>query len=320
MKLFESTLCQICKTLEGIMPTVSVVVPTYNRAHLLHRSIQSILNQTYQDFEIVIIDDGSTDNTENVVNYFNDKRIRYIKHEKNKGASVARNSGIIATSGDFIAFLDDDDEWFPQKLEKQIKKLLNSPQNMGAVYTNWWNISENGSKSIAIHKKREGYVYWKVLEISFVGFPVVLIKKECFEKCGLIDERLPNNCEDWEFLIRVSKYYHFSYINEPLMNRHITPGSLCSNINTNAPALKYILNKHFNDIKKSKRLLARYQYMIGNALWNVGDCKNGRKYLLKAIKIFPINIKYFLIYFFSNIGPRTYKKAVNILDQIYILR
>ena len=102
-------------------PTVSVVIPTYNRAPLIGRSIKSVLNQTYQDFEIIIVDDASTDNTKEVVSNFNDERIRYIQHEENKGEAAARNTGIKATRCDYIAPQDSDDEWIPEKLSTQIE-------------------------------------------------------------------------------------------------------------------------------------------------------------------------------------------------------
>lgn len=102
-------------------PKVSVIIPTYNRAHLIGRAIKSVLNQTYKDFEIIIVDDGSTDKTEEVVKDFKDERVRYIRREKNKGGSAARNTGIKAARGEYIAFQDSDDEWLPEKLEKQMK-------------------------------------------------------------------------------------------------------------------------------------------------------------------------------------------------------
>ena len=98
--------------------TVSAIIPTYNRANIVIRAIQSVLNQTYQNFELLVIDDGSQDNTEEIVTGIHDNRIKYIRHEKNKGVAAARNTGIEAAKGEFIAFLDSDDEWLPNKLKR----------------------------------------------------------------------------------------------------------------------------------------------------------------------------------------------------------
>jgi len=117
--------------------SVSIVIPTYNRAGLLSRTIQSVLNQTYQDFEIIIVDDGSTDKTEEVVKSFNSKKIFYNRHEENKGANAARNTGIKASRGEYIAFQDSGDEWLPQKLERQMKVFENASPEVGVVYTGY---------------------------------------------------------------------------------------------------------------------------------------------------------------------------------------
>ncbi|RLF83553.1 glycosyl transferase, partial [Thermococci archaeon] len=104
-------------------PTVSVIIPTYNRANLLKRAIASVLNQTFTDFELIVVDDASPDNTPEVVRSINDGRIRYVRLKKNSGGPVARNTGIRKARGRFIALLDDDDEWLPNRLELQIKKF-----------------------------------------------------------------------------------------------------------------------------------------------------------------------------------------------------
>src|SRR5690348_13147078 len=109
------------------MAPVSVIIPTHNRSDFLRNAITSVLNQTYQDFEIIVVDDGSTDNTSEVVANFSDERITFIRHDTNKGGSAARNTGILASKCDYIAFLDDDDEWLPDKLRKQMEILVASP-------------------------------------------------------------------------------------------------------------------------------------------------------------------------------------------------
>jgi len=129
------------------MPKISVISPTYNRAHLITRAVHSVLNQTYQDFEYIVVDDASTDNTEEVIKGFKDERIKYIKHEKNRGPSAARNTGIKAAKGEYIGFLDSDDEWLPEQAEKQVSKFLESPDNVGVIYCGHVVISdETGEK------------------------------------------------------------------------------------------------------------------------------------------------------------------------------
>lgn len=101
-------------------PFVSIVIPTYNRARFLGRLVRSVLNQTYKNFEVIVADDASTDDTAEIIKTFKDDRIRYIRHESNAGAAAARNTGIKASRGEYVAFQDSDDEWLPEKLEKQM--------------------------------------------------------------------------------------------------------------------------------------------------------------------------------------------------------
>lgn len=211
-------------------PVVSVIIPTYNRVHLLRRAIQSVLNQTYQDFEIIIIDDGSIDNTEEVVKKFQeqDKRVRYIKHEENKGGSAARNTGIKNAKGKYIAFLDSDDEWLPTKLEKQIELFRKRCDSVGAVYC----LSYTADDSIGRIKLskiddsvRRGNVYRQAL-FGFcggVGNSRTMVLGECFQKSGMFDESLPS-FQDVDLGIRLAQNYNFELIDEPLVICHVEYG------------------------------------------------------------------------------------------------
>ena len=126
-------------------PKVTVIMPTMNRASLLPRSIDSVLSQNFTDYEFIIIDDGSTDNTKQVVEEYvkKDPRIRYIRYEKNQGIPTVRNRGIAEAKGEYIAWQDDDDEWLPGKLEKTVKKLDELPKEYGIVYSAFWRIQPN---------------------------------------------------------------------------------------------------------------------------------------------------------------------------------
>jgi len=293
------------------VPTVSVIIPSYNRAHLLGRAIQSILNQTYQDFEIIVVDDGSKDNTEEVVRGFNDKRIRYIWHEVNKGGSAARNTGIKAARGEYIAFQDSDDEWLSQKLEKQMKVFEKVSPKVGVVYTGYWRLKGDKKTYIPSSKvsQKEGDIHKILLEVNFVTTQAVVVKTECFERAGMFEEEL-RRLEDWELWIRISKYYHFKCIDEPLVVSYYTPGSISADESALIRARKLILEKHFEDTKKDRGLLAKHYRDIGLLLCSNGEMGQGRKYFITALKVYPLNIRPLLLAFISLFGQGAYNKAI----------
>jgi len=298
-------------------PTVSVVIPTYNLAHLIGRAIRSVLDQTYQDFEIIVVDDGSTDNTEEVIRSLNDPRIHYIHHEKNRGGAAARNTGIKVAQGEYIAFQDSDDEWLPEKLEKQMQVFENAPAEVGVVYTGFWRMAHGKKIYVPSAKitRKEGNIHNELLRGNFVGTPTAVIKNECFRKAGLFDERLPR-LQDWELFIRISKFYEFKCIDEPLVISYFTPDSISASQDALSNAHELILEKHFQDFRRNRRLLASWQYLIGNLLCQNGKMNPGRDYFLKAVKMYPLNIKYLVAAFLSLLGQSAYTKAVRLKCKI----
>jgi glycosyltransferase involved in cell wall biosynthesis len=131
------------------MPMVSIVIPTHNRSESLRHSIASVLTQTLQDFEIIVVDDASSDHTAEVAYMFADQRIKYIRHDANLGVAAARNTGIVNSRARYIAFLDDDDEWLPEKLARQLKRLHSSPTNVGAIYTSSLRVDRRSGRVVA---------------------------------------------------------------------------------------------------------------------------------------------------------------------------
>ncbi|MHB8117595.1 MAG: glycosyltransferase family 2 protein [Methanothrix sp.] len=293
------------------MPIVSVIISTYNRAYLVGRAIRSVLDQTYQDFELIVVDDGSADNTDEVVKGFNDLRIRYIRHEQNKGSAAARNTGINAAQGEYIAFQDSDDEWLPEKLEKQMRIFEMAPAQVGVVYTGFYLIKGDRKTYIPDPniKITEGNIHSELLKRNFVGTPSAVVRKRCFKKVGMFDERLPS-LEDWELFIRISEYYTFSCINEPLLNAFFSPGSISTNKDAHHKAFKLILEKHIRTFKRNRYLLASMQYMIGNRLCQAGDMREGKEYLLQALRTNPLNIKYLVVVLVSLFGEDAYANVV----------
>lgn len=188
---------------------VSVVIPTHNRAALLKRALQSVLAQTYQNLEIIVVDDASSDATHEVVGDFVDPRIRYIRHEASKGGSGARNTGIRAARGEYIAFLDDDDEWVPEKTREQLSVLDHCDAVLCSCYVNnkskikWWPKPVITLEDL----KRSPYA---------IGGTGVLMTKAAILKDLLFDESLPIH-QDWDLFIRIRQRCKIAYLNKPLV-------------------------------------------------------------------------------------------------------
>lgn len=277
------------------MPKVSIILPTYNRAKTLHTAIQSVLSQTFSDFELIIIDDGSMDNTEEIVKGFRDDRIKYIKCKENKGAPIARNIGIRSAEGEYVAFQDSDDEWLPQKLEKQMKIFEAAPADVDIVYTGFWQKKDDRQRYIPYNsvRQKEGDILSELLKESFISTQTILLRKKCFERSGMFDENLPR-LQDWELVIRLAKHYNFKFIDEPLLVAYYTPDSITANCKVHIKALEMILAKHFEDFAKDKKILAKRYFYLGELSYLYGEPQKGKNYYLKAVKLNPLNIKLLL--------------------------
>jgi len=303
------------------MPKVSVIIPTYNRAKLLKRAIQSVLNQTYQDYEIIIVDDGSTDNTQDLVNNINDRRLRYIRHDVNRGEAAARNTGIKAAKGEYVAFQDSDDESSPERFEKQIKVFQKESLKLMVVYTSMYRINSDGVRTRFRTPRimpQDGIIYRKALDYHMIGVGIgtSLVRRICFEEVGLFDEHLPYYV-DLEFFIRVAKHFYFYHIDEPLLNYYEAPGSLGADPRASIETRKVILEKYFADIKKSRKILARHYFGIGRLLCAREDARQGRNYIVKAILAYPLNAKYILAALLSLLGQRSYSIVTDISIRIH---
>ena len=219
---------------------VSIILPTYNRAELVVRAIDSILQQTYEEFELIVVDDGSTDDTEQKVRGIEDKRIRYVKLEKNGGPSNARNVGIDTAVYDYIAFHDSDDCWRKEKLEKQMRRLLESSSETGFVYGCYEYNSLDGRKACFPRKelekeKKTGYIYPQMLVENLIGMPTILVKRECIEKIGKFNIHYAS-LEDYEWMLRLSRVYGAAYLDEILVDVYATKGSVNQNLSANFSA------------------------------------------------------------------------------------
>ncbi|MEX1214259.1 glycosyltransferase family 2 protein [Saccharospirillum sp.] len=279
-------------------PKVSVVMPTHNRAKELPRSIRSVLSQSFSDFELIIIDDASTDNTEEVVVSFKDSRIIFKKLEANVGGAEARNVGIRLAKADIVAFQDSDDEWTCSKLENSLAQL-ESNQNLGAVFSKFIQIWDNGCRLMPVGKYsfNRNDVYKSLLWQNHVGTPTLVVKKKYLDEVGGFKPTMPRY-QDWDLALKLAKVTELKFLDDYMLLSYVTKGSITQNKEAHLIALELLYKSHKSFINKDRALKAAWLHRIGDAMMNIGE-KNGRRLLMEALKCEPVNIRYLTKFLFS---------------------
>lgn len=273
------------------MPKVSIIIPTYNRAKLLSEAIESALSQTYQDFEIIVIDDGSMDNTNEMIELYIKKHPQKVNYfyQVNKGLSSARNSGIRKARGEYIAFLDSDDRWLPNKLEIQMKII--DEEKVDFVYS-YAYVEIDGRMSTQFKPSAPAlnfydlFVKGKSLVIS-----TVVIKRDYIEKAGMFDEtlRVAEDCDLW---IRVLLCYKVKFIDTPLIIYRVHNSNLSSDMEIiNKAGIKICLKLlKSNAVPKNivNRKLAYKYYMLGKVYYKEKRYREAGIQIKNAIMAFPL--------------------------------
>lgn len=212
------------------IPLVSVIIPTYNRVHTLPVSVESVLRQTYHNLEVIVVDDGSTDKTENYVRGLTDSRVRYVRNTGQHGPAAARNLGVRLARGEYVAFQDSDDEWHPDKLEKQMPILLNPKERIDIVYCEYARyfgqkrLDTIPSRDLPMEYK-QGDILPVLLLQPLMGTPTIVVKKTCFVQTGGFNESLPT-FEDYEFSVRFSRNHRIGFVEEALVKGNDSPDSV----------------------------------------------------------------------------------------------
>jgi glycosyltransferase involved in cell wall biosynthesis len=195
-------------------PLVSCIIPTYNRAHIVGRAIQSVLSQTYKNIEVIVVDDGSQDNTQEVVLSIKDERVRYIRLHRNFGSGFARNIGIANVRGEFVAFLDSDDYFLPEKIEKQVELMLKD-ESIGVCYTEFYYELDNGE---LVHKespRARGKIYEVLLvPLKSIFLPTFLVRRHLL--FNLTFDESKRVLSDIKFMNDLSKIANFDFVPLPL--------------------------------------------------------------------------------------------------------
>jgi len=194
------------------LPLISIITPTYNRADFLGQAIDSVLAQTYQRFELLIVDDGSTDSTRELVEAYNDERISY-RYQENQGQSVARNLALSIARGDFVCFLDSDNAWFADKLEKSLKAFAEYP-DVDVVYGDCVIINEKNEEVSRKNMRRySGYIAPLMLKDNFISMNTTMTRRKCFEEMGGLGGKR-RVADDYDLWLRFSARYQFYHLPE----------------------------------------------------------------------------------------------------------
>lgn len=319
------------------MPKVSIIIPAYNAMNYLSKALESALNQTLTDIEVIIVDDGSLDDIQSWAKTICDPRVIFISQE-NQGVSVARNNGIALAQGEYIAFLDADDILEPTKIEKQAQCLDRSPE-IDLVHT-WIAVvdEQNRLTGRLLTSETEGYVWKEIVQENTIAGATVMARRRCFEEMGGFVPRgsYPVDVEDWEMWIRLATRYSFAVIREPLYRYRQHPGNSSKNWRSLEHAIRIVTEKAFANPPagiSTEELsgLKAYSYARSNlslawkALQSVDcDYKRAKFYIWQAKRLSPqicahneyrrLSVAIRLIHWLQ---PKGYQKA---LEVFYALR
>jgi glycosyltransferase involved in cell wall biosynthesis len=285
------------------MPLISVIIPTFERPEFLRAAICSVLRQTIKDLEVLVIDDGSAIDLPPLIDAFGDARIRYLRHDSNRGEAASRNTGILNARGAYLAFLDDDDEWLQEKLRLQIELFSHCPDTVGCVY--------GGYEAI---RARDGEVLWRrvptkrgdlsreLLQRNVLGIPsTVMLRRQCVERVGLFDEDIAFGL-DHDLWLRIAHEYRFDFVPEVVARYTIHQRQVSNDAFVIAKGHADLLRKYGSRLRPDRRRVGRIYFSLGRAMCLRGLSASGRRALLKALRANPLNVRPY-IYLALSLGP-----------------
>ena len=257
------------------MPKITVIIPAYNSMPYIMETLENLFQQTYQDFEVIVVNDGSTDKTQEYVSSLNEPRLRLI-NQTNQGCAVARNTGIYHAKGEYIAFLDDDDLWDTSKLEKQLHCIEQNPE-IGLVYTWVEYIDERGKFTGKVYKDSvEGDVWQELTAHNLVECgSVPLVRRSCFETCGVFDASLGSAIEDWDMWLRIANSHHFGVVKEILVYYRQREASASKDWDAMAKGFQVVIEKAFASAPVNMQYLKEQSYGFANLClaWKPLQCQ-----------------------------------------------
>lgn len=280
-------------------PLVSCVIPTYDRPNRLERAINCVLHQTYRPLELIVVDDSSpSDYAHNSAEKIEDSDIdvRVIQHDQNQGASAARNTGVKRSNGDYIAFLDDDDKWLPEKIKKQISNLEQSDADLSYCWVR--RVGPEGEHRATHTPEKVGYVTRQLFTGNFTGTTsTIVVSKKSFREIDGFDTSLPR-WNDWDFALRASLQTKFDVVPEILVHQYNWEGEqLSDDLEKLKTAQQRFRTKHGNLAKEHNIyniFESRMHFGLGYSAGMSGEFDIARQSLVKAIKSFPYSIEFYI--------------------------
>ncbi|MFH1413960.1 MAG: glycosyltransferase [Candidatus Omnitrophota bacterium] len=267
---------------------VSVIIPTYNSGRYIEEAVASVLNQTYTNYELLIVDDGSTDNTVELLKKYKG-RFRYY-YQRNQGIVAARNLALENSTGEFVAFLDADDLWLPEKLGVQMRVMREQP-NLAFVYSCVYTIDESG-KTIRYWDNKDEKImdFNRLYDKNFICCSSVLLRRSCLERSGRFDPRVKMS-QDWDLWLRLAKNFNFKFINQFLAKYRIHPSNISTRYEDRIRAIFFILSKpeisgDFSWLKRTIRRAIVY-CRWGDYLYRQEDKRKAGFIYLRAALTFP---------------------------------
>jgi glycosyltransferase involved in cell wall biosynthesis len=284
------------------MPRISVVIPTYNYGRFIARAIESVLGQTLVPAEIIVVDDGSADDTGAVVQGFGD-RVRYVRQE-NRGVSEARNRGVAETAGELVAFLDADDTWEPTKLEKQVERFA-ADGEIGLVHCGMREFDSETGETLEMHLDggeddvAENLLMWDGPVVVGPG-GTIMVSRKAFEEAGGFDSRLKCG-EDWDLCYRIARRYKVGFVPEPLVNYRIHGAAAHHNVENMELGMGMFYEKAFATddpevLKLKRRAYGNYHRVMAGSHLHAGRWGKFVEHSAKSLLNRPSNIGYFLAY------------------------
>jgi glycosyltransferase involved in cell wall biosynthesis len=282
-------------------PPVSVVIPAYNRAATIGAAIDSVLRQTWGDFELVVVDDGSTDGTLEAARRIADPRLRVIAAPRNLGAAGARNLGVAEARGTWIAFQDSDDEWLPEKLAKQMARLATPAEGGGdwvGCYCGLLTVggldARPGERTALRYvpdpsvKPAEGDILEPLLVRNMISTQTLVACRDVFLALGCFDETT-TPIEDWDFALRLAHRGPIAFVDEPLVHQRFSPNSITRWTRRRRESRERLVTKNMDLFASHPHLLARQYYILASDSRKAGELAAARRYLALARKTHPAN-------------------------------